>query len=149
MFTTVIITLVLLVISFLSFLMFAGQNLFKGYFAFSIIVYCLACIWIGDDIGILGVVLMTIIYASILVVLWTKYRPKLFFWWSEISGFQTNMAEVKIGELGSTITSLNMDGTVRYKGKKYYAKSATIVIPANFSVTIDGIEGCYLLVKPN
>jgi membrane protein implicated in regulation of membrane protease activity len=142
-------SLVLIVVSFLSFLMYAAQNSFKGYLAFSIIVYGLACIWIADYIGMLGVVVLSIAYAVVLILLWTKYRSNLFTWWSSFSGFQTDLSEVNIGDSASTITSLKMDGSLKYKGQKYYALSKSIAIPANYSVTIEGIEGHYLVVRPN
>jgi len=144
-----IFSLTLIVISFLSFLMYAGQNSFKGYLIFSIVVYCLASIWIADDIGFYGVIAQTVVYATILIILWTKYRSQMFQWWSSFSGFQTDMSEVTVGDSASTITSLKMDGSLRYKGKKYYAKSTSISIPANYSVTIESIDGYYLVVRPN
>jgi len=146
---SIVFSLALIVVSFLSFLMYSAQNSFKGYLAFSIVVYFLACIWIGDYIGKLGVLILTIAYALVLLVLWTKYRAQLFTWWSSFSGFQTDLSEVNIGDSASTITSLKMDGSLKYKGKKYYALSKSIAIPANYSVTIEGIEGHYLVVRPN
>jgi len=107
-------SLVLIGVSFLSFLMYAAQNSFKGYLAFSIIVFVLADIWIAA-----------------------------------ISGFQTDMSDVTLGDSASTITSLKMDGSLKYKGQKYYAKTSGIGIPANYSVTIERIEGHYLIVRPN
>jgi membrane protein implicated in regulation of membrane protease activity len=129
--------------------MYSAQNSFKGYLAFSIVVYFLACIWIADYIGKLGVLILSIAYALVLLVLWTKYRAKLFAWWSSFSGFQTDLSEVEIGDSASTITSLKMDGSLKYKGQKYYAKTSGIGIPANYSVTIERIEGHYLIVRPN
>lgn len=146
---SIVFSLTLIVVSFLSFLMYAAQNSFKGYLAFSIVIYCLACIWIGDYIGKLGVLILTIAYALVLLILWTKYRAQLFTWWSSFSGFQTDLSEVIIGDSASTITSLKMDGSLKYKGKKYYALSKSIAIPANYSVTIEGVEGHYLVVRPN
>ncbi|MFN6091991.1 MAG: NfeD family protein [Bacteroidota bacterium] len=142
-------SLVLIGVSFLSFLMYAAQNSFKGYLAFSIIVFVLADIWIADAIGFIGVVILSVLYGIVLFLLWTKYRTKLFEWWSSISGFQTDMSDVNIGDSASTITSLKMDGSLKYKGQKYYAKTSGIGIPANYSVTIERIEGYYLIVRPN
>jgi membrane protein implicated in regulation of membrane protease activity len=146
---SIVFSLTLIVVSFLSFLMYSAQNSFKGYLAFSIVVYFLACIWIADYIGKLGVLILSIAYALVLLVLWTKYRAKLFAWWSSFSGFQTDLSEVEIGDSASTITSLKMDGSLKYKGQKYYAKTSGIGIPANYSVTIERIEGHYLIVRPN
>jgi membrane protein implicated in regulation of membrane protease activity len=142
-------SLVLIGVSFLSFLMYAAQNSFKGYLAFSIIVFVLADIWIADAIGFIGVVILSVLYGIVLFLLWTKYRAKLFQWWSSISGFQTDMSDVTLGDSASTITSLKMDGSLKYKGQKYYAKSTSIAIPANYSVTIESIDGFYLVVRPN
>lgn len=142
-------SLTLIVVSFLSFLMFAAQDGFKGYLLFSIIVFILADIWLADDIGGLGLVVVSVVYAGILFLLWTKFRLQLFEWWSKVSGFQTDLSDVEIGTDASTITSLNKDGSVKYKGQKYYAKTNTVVIPANYSVKIEGIEGHYLIVRPN
>jgi membrane-bound ClpP family serine protease len=142
-------SLILIVVSFLSFLMYAAQNSFKGYLAFSIVVYCLACIWIADYIGKFGVLGLSVVYALVLLLLWTKYKSELFTWWSSFSGFQTDLSDVNIGDSASTITSLKMDGSLKYKGQKYYAKSTSIAIPANYSVTIESIDGFYLVVRPN
>jgi len=146
---SIIFSLTLIVISFLSFLMYISQNSFKGYLVFSFIVYCLALIWIADDIGLMGVIMLTVVYAAVLIVLWTKYQAQMFQWWSSFSGFQTDMLDITIGDSASTITSLKMDGSLRYKGKKYYAKSSSVAIPANYSVTIESVDGFYLVVKPN
>ena len=146
---SIVFSLTLIVVSFLSFLMYSAQNSFKGYLVFSIVVYFLACIWITDYIGKFGVLILTIAYALVLLILWTKYRAQLFTWWSSFSGFQTDLSDVNMGDSASTITSLRMDGSLKYKGKKYYAKSISIEIPANYSVTIESIDGFYLVVRPN
>ena len=146
---SIIVSLLLVAISFLSFLMFVGQNQFKGYILFSIVVFCLAAIWIEDDIGRIGVLVLAIAYAALLVLLWMKFRAQMFTWWTSFSGFETDLSEVVVGESGSTITSLKKDGSLRYKGKKYFALSKSIDIPANYSVKIVGISGYYLEVEPN
>ena len=146
---SIVFSLTLIVVSFLSFLMYAAQNSFKGYLVFSIVVYCLACIWIADYIGKVGVLVLSVAYVLLLILLWTKYKAQLFTWWSSFSGFQTDLTDVKIGDSASTITSLKMDGSLKYKGQKYYAKSTSIEIPANYSVTIESIDGFYLVVRPN
>lgn len=146
---SVVFSLVLIGVSFLSFLMFVGQGSFKGYLAFSIIVFALADIWLADDIGFIGVLILSLLYGILLFLLWTKYRINLFQWWSSISGFTTDMSDVVMGDSATTITSLKMDGSLKYKGQKYYAKSLGIGIPANYSVTIESIEAHYLIVRPN